>query len=107
MILEKDEICTCTMENALHKLMEYEQTGLQPDEVQELKEATEWRKPQWELPPGYVNVLAVITGQEGKYKFLHALKLAYYSWEDHGWYIEDMPDFVGTIEAWMPLPEVR
>ena len=92
---------------ALHKLMEYEQTGLQADEVQELKEATEWRKPQWELPPDDSFVLAVVSGRSKDTTFHKACVMAAYYRDESEWDIDVWPDFVGTIEAWKPLPEVR
>lgn len=76
-------------------------------DILDLKEATEWRKPQWELPPDARKVMVVIDGRVGLDKIRNEVMLGWFVEEDYGWYVEGLPDFVGTIEAWMPLPEVK
>lgn len=109
---------------ALWKLMEYEDTGLSPEDVERVndfgnsqaalylgKYQEERRKHQWipvkeRLPEEEGFVLVQVSGRP-KHSILlvNALQLAEYD-PDEGWILEMYPEWIGALPvAWMPLPE--
>lgn len=107
---------------ALWKLMEYEDTGLDPDDVISLNDfnqcstemvmkklVKERAKHRWiltgeRLPEDDTFVLVQITGTADHEKFNNAIQLGSYYPAD-GWLIDGHFDFVGEVAAWQPLPE--
>lgn len=107
---------------ALWKLMEYEDTGLDPDDVISLNDVNQcstgqvmnelakerakhrWIRPGERLPEDDSFVLVQITGTADHEKFNNAIQLGSYYPAD-GWLIDGHFDFEGEIIAWQPLPE--
>ena len=107
---------------ALWKLMEYEDTGMNPDDVvrlndfnqtstcQMMKKLAEekakrrWIRPEERLPKDDTLVLVQITGQDASAGLENALQIGGY-YPDEGWIIDGYPEFEGKIIAWRPLPE--
>lgn len=107
---------------ALWKLMEYEDTGMDPDDVIRLNDfnqcstgqvmnelAKERAKHRWILPGERLPeddsfVLVQITGTANHVKFNNAIQLGSY-YPAEGWLIDGYPEFEGEIIAWQPLPE--
>lgn len=107
---------------ALRKLMEYENSGLSPDNVirvndfnrceagrllkklQQEKDNHRWITPEEKLPKDDSYVLVQITGTADHVKFNNAIQLGSYYPAD-GWLIDGHFDFEGEIIAWQPLPE--
>lgn len=89
---------------ALWKLMEYEDTGLTPEEIMDGKMLTVWIPVEERLPETEIEVLAqwekTIRQTNEVYTYLDVLGIdsrgRWYG--DHG-----MP--TGRVVAWMPLPE--
>lgn len=104
---------------ALWRLMEYEETGLSPEGINNLndfeantrKYLAELDKHRWipvkeRLPKDSKKmVLVQVSGKPEKTITLHnAMELASYD-SDHGWIIETWPEWEGAEPvAWMPLP---
>ena len=108
---------------ALWKLMEYEDTGLTPEEAEELdsfersqvgkmlKELNEeQRKHRWipveeRLPEEDTIVLLTVSGLYSCITFSDAIELGNLC-SDGSWFIEGYPDWDNPeVTAWMPLPE--
>lgn len=106
---------------ALYKLMKYEDTGLSPEQIEEMdglyhekcKEVAELqRKHRWtpveeRLPETDDMVLIQVSGHPTEYTTLYdALQLAEYN-PDDGWILDEYPEWRGAAPvAWMPLPEL-
>lgn len=107
---------------ALWKLMEYEDTGADPEEVEELlnfektdsyrlleKLNAEERKNHWisveeQLPEDDVLVLVTVSGIYNALTFANAIQIGVY--DRDGWSIEGYEDWNNpNVTAWMPLPE--
>ena len=91
---------------ALWKLMEYEDTGLSPEEVEQLKESRRWIPVEERLPDNLVNP---ITRDAYVYPVTVDLggvtDIRYYSfWRGH-WYNQGPKKMDYLVTAWMPLPE--
>ena len=107
---------------ALWKLMEYEDTGMNPDDVvrlndfnqcstgQAMKELAKerakhrWIRPEERLPKDDTLVLVQITGKADHVKFNNAIQMGSY-YPAEGWLIDGHFDFEGEVVAWQPLPE--
>lgn len=90
---------------ALWKLMEYEDIGLTPEEIERLKEQHRWIPVKERLPEKDDFVLVTVSGTYNHLTFSDALQLASYT-EDDGWFIESYPEWDDpNVIAWMPLPE--
>lgn len=106
---------------ALWKLMEYEDTGVDPEEVEELlnfektdsyrlleKLNAEERKNRWisveeQLPEDDVLVLVTVSGIYNALTFVNAIQIGAY--DRDGWFIEGYEDWNNpNVTAWMPLP---
>ena len=107
---------------ALWKLMEYEDTGVDPEEVEELlnfektdsyrlleKLNAEERKNRWisveeQLPEDDVLVLVTVSGIYNALTFANAIQIGAYDMDR--WFIEGYEDWNNpNVTAWMPLPE--
>ena len=107
---------------ALWKLMEYEDTGMDPEEVEELRnfEKTnsyrllkklnaEERKKRWisvekQLPEDDVLVLVTVSGIYNAMTFSDAIQIGAHDRE--GWFIEGYEKWDNpNVTAWQPLPE--
>lgn len=107
---------------ALCKLMEYEDTGMDPEEVEELlnfektdsyrlleKLNAEERKNRWisveeQLPEDDVLVLVTVSGIYNALTFANAIQIGAY--DRDRWFIEGYEDWNNpNVTAWMPLPE--
>ncbi len=110
---------------ALWKLMEYEDTELDPDDVERLNDFEqteaagllkklheERRKHRWipveqRLPDTEDNLVLIQVSRrpEGSIELDNALCLAFYNQEE-GWILELFPEWEGAQPvAWMPLPD--
>ncbi|CDD45500.1 putative uncharacterized protein [Clostridium sp. CAG:299] len=91
---------------ALHKLKDYEDTGLSPAEVEDLRRQQDrWIPVTERLPEGDKFVLATVSGIYNNITFSSAIQLAGYC-ETEGWFIEGYPDWDDPdVTAWQPLPE--
>jgi hypothetical protein len=108
---------------ALCKLLRYEETGMDPNEVEKLKSSTretedlltklneEQSRHRWisvdeRLPDTEELVLIQISGRPAKHIRLYdALMMAEYD-QNEGWCLEMYPEWSGAKPvAWMPLPE--
>ena len=106
---------------ALWKLMESEDTGVDPEEVEELlnfektdsyrlleKLNAEERKNRWisveeQLPEDDVLVLVTVSGIYNALTFVNAIQIGAY--DRDGWFIEGYEDWNNpNVTAWMPLP---
>ncbi|MGI5947749.1 MAG: DUF551 domain-containing protein [Lachnospiraceae bacterium] len=85
---------------ALWKLMEYEDTGLTPEEVEQLKESKRWIPVEERLPEDdgfYIATLdGEICGEEQPFAGLAEF--------ENGKWVDDEEDY-RCIFAWIPLPE--
>lgn len=107
---------------ALCKLMDYEGTELDPEEVERINDFDksqsgkmlkklneEQRKHRWipvseRLPEEDVFVLVTVDGIYNNITFSTAIQLASYS--EEGWFIEGYPEWDNPdVIAWMELPE--
>lgn len=109
---------------ALWKLMEYEDIGMEPNEVEsmndfvkpnviranqqyaEIKERYSWIPVTEKLPPDELPVLVTVSGKPQRNIGLDdAVLLAEY-WEEGVWSFPEYPDWAeGRPTAWMPIPE--
>lgn len=93
---------------ALCKLKDYEDTGLNPSDVEELRrqqDSHRWIPVKERLPEGDEFVLATVSGIYNNITFSSAIQLAGY-YETEGWFIEGYPDWDDPdVIAWQPLPE--
>lgn len=93
---------------ALCKLKDYEDTGLNPSDVEELRQQQDshrWIPVKERLPEGDEFVLATVSGIYNNITFSSAIQLAGYC-ETEGWFIEGYPDWDDPdVIAWQPLPE--
>ena len=109
---------------ALWKLMEYEDTGLSPEEVEEVNDfnksqvgqllkklSEERRKHKWipveeRLPEEDTIVLLTVSGLYNYITFSDAIQLGNLC-SDGEWFVEGYPDWDDpNVTAWMPLPEL-
>ena len=88
------------------RLAEYENTGLSPADVGELRRQQDrWIPVTERLPEGDKFVLATVSGIYNNITFSSAIQLAGYC-ETEGWFIEGYPDWDDPdVTAWQPLPE--
>jgi hypothetical protein len=93
---------------AFCKLKDYEDTGLNPSDVEELRrqqDSHRWIPVKERLPEGDEFVLATVSGIYNNITFSSAIQLAGY-YETEGWFIEGYPDWDDPdVIAWQPLPE--
>lgn len=90
---------------ALWKLMEYEDTGLSPEEIERLKEQHRWIPVEERLPEEDTIVLLTVSGLYSCITFSDAIELGNLC-SDGEWFIEGYPDWDDpNVTAWMPLPE--
>lgn len=108
---------------ALWKLMEYEDTGLSPEEVEDVNDfnksqvkhllkklSEEQRKHRWipvseRLPEEDDFVLVTVNGIYNHITFSDAIELGELC-SDGTWFIDGYPDWNNpNVVAWMPLPE--
>ena len=90
---------------ALWKLMEYEDTGLTPEEIERLKEQHRWIPVEERLPEEDTIVLLTVSGLYSCITFSDAIELGNLC-SDGEWFIEGYPDWDDpNVTAWMPLPE--
>nr|DAI88018.1 MAG TPA: Protein of unknown function (DUF551) [Caudoviricetes sp.] len=90
---------------ALWKLMEYEDTGLTPEEIERLKEQNRWIPVEERLPEEDTIVLLTVSGLYSCITFSDAIELGNLC-SDGEWFIEGYPDWDDpNVTAWMPLPE--
>ena len=89
---------------ALWKLMEYEDTGLAPEEIERLKDKHRWIPVEERLPEEDVIVLVTVSGFCDCITFSNAIQLGSFC-SDGSWFIEGYPDWDDPeVTAWMPLP---
>lgn len=95
-------------EELVKRLAEYENTGLSPADVEELRrqqDSHRWIPVKERLPEGDEFVLATVSGIYNNITFSSAIQLAGY-YETEGWFIEWYPDWDDPdVIAWQPLPE--
>ena len=95
-------------EELVKRLAEYENTGLSPADVEELRQQQDshrWIPVKERLPEGDEFVLATVSGIYNNITFSSAIQLAGYC-ETEGWFIEGYPDWDDPdVIAWQPLPE--
>ncbi len=93
-------------EELVKRLAEYENTGLSPADVEELRRQQDrWIPVEERLPEGDEFVLATVSGIYNNITFSSAIQLAGYC-EDDGWFIEGYPDWdAPEVIAWKPLPK--
>lgn len=90
---------------ALWKLMEYEDTGLTPEQVERLKENRRWILVEERLPEEDDFVLVTVNGIYNHITFSDAIELGELC-SDGTWFIDGYPDWNNpNVVAWMPLPE--
>lgn len=90
---------------ALWKLMEYEDTGLTPEQVERLKENRRWILVEERLPEEDDFVLVTVNGIYNHITFIDAIELGELC-SDGTWFIAGYPDWNNpNVIAWMPLPE--
>lgn len=89
---------------ALCKLKDYEDTGLPPHDVEEMKETERWIPVEEMLPDHTDFVLAFVTeGHHGRFHLKNTFCIASYG-DDCGWILEDHPEVEEfTITHWRPL----
>lgn len=95
-------------EELVKRLAEYENTGLSPADVEELRrqqDSHRWIPVKERLPEGDEFVLATVSGIYNNITFSSAIQLAGY-YETEGWFIEGYPDWDDPdVIAWQPLPK--
>lgn len=95
---------------ALWKLMEYEDTGLTPEEIKALNANGKTSEHRWipveeRLPEEDTIVLLTVSGLYSCITFSDAIELGNLC-SDGEWFIEGYPDWDDpNVTAWMPLPE--
>lgn len=95
---------------ALWKLMEYEDTGLTPEEIKALNANGKTSEHRWipveeRLPEEDTIVLLTVSGLYSCITFSDAIELGNLC-SDGEWFIEGYPDWDDpNVIAWMPLPE--
>ena len=95
---------------ALWKLMEYEDTGLTPEEIKALNANGKTSEHRWipveeRLPEEDTIVLLTVSGLYSCITFSDAIELGNLC-SDGEWFIEGCPDWDDpNVTAWMPLPE--
>ena len=108
---------------ALCKLMDYEETELDPEEVERINDFDksqsgkmlkklneEQRKHRWipvseRLPEEDQCILVTVNGRYKNVTFDNAIQIACYC-EEEGWVIEEWPEWENpNVIAWMELPE--
>lgn len=96
---------------ALCKLMEYEDTGLTPEEIEQLKdkatiskmENVDWIPVEERLPEKGEIVLVTIECDCGKTLFTNGVMFGFYK---KGWFVSDDIELKKLkVTAWQPLPE--
>lgn len=88
------------------KLKDYENTGLQPNEVERMKERFTWVLPSYGLPNSDGYVLVQCSGKYNNIIFKNAIQLAEYDFKEKEWTLDSYPEATDIeIEAWMELPE--
>lgn len=85
----------------LERLAAYEDTGLEPDEV----DNQVWRDADVELPPDDEQVLIIVSGRPRRnVELVNAYELASFVGGD-GWVLESYPEWEkAEVSWWMPLP---
>lgn len=90
-------------ENLVQRLAEYENTGLEPEEIAEA--VRKWIPVAEGLPLGDESVLVQVNGTYKNVTYENAILTGAY-FEDGGWIIDEEPEWEDPeIVAWMPLPE--
>ena len=92
---------------ALYKLKDYEETGLSPEQVENLKAEKEWIPVSESVPADPCeNVLVYVKqGRCGNRHFDGAYEIGYYE-DGYGWGLEHYRDAEELrITHWMPFPE--
>lgn len=112
---------------ALWRLMEYEKTGVNPDEIADkvdtnrvlredlvkaARRAPEWIRPDKGMPDPFTFVLLCVDGHIGHITFNRAIMTGGYDDEEQEWYLDPEPtttpyragDDELKVLAWMPLP---
>lgn len=92
---------------ALCKLKDYEDTGLSPEQVENLKAEKEWIPVEESVPADPCeNVFVYVKqGRCGNCHFDGAYETGYYE-DGYGWGLEHYPDAEELrITHWMPFPE--
>lgn len=89
------------VQTILERLAAYEDTGLEPDEVDDQV----WRDADVELPPDDGQVLIIVSGRPRRnVELVNAYELASYVGGD-GWVLESYPEWEkAEVSWWMPLP---
>lgn len=88
------------------RLKAYEDTGLTPEQVVNLKSEPRWIPVTERLPDHGINVLVCVTDRIGNVKLEQAYLLAEYCIED-GWILEMWPEVEApNVTHWRPLPEL-
>lgn len=90
---------------ALCKLIDYEETGLSPEEVENMKAEKEWIPVSEAVPANDENVLVYVEhGKAGNLQFDGAYENGFFD-SVAGWGLEDYPDVEELlITHWMPYP---
>lgn len=99
-------------ENAVERLAAYEDTGLEPEQVEALKR-TRWIPCSERLPEDVEDfVLVIVSGRYEnlpKHAMIHfenAVEFATFS-KKEGWILEIFPEWENpTVTHWQPLPEL-
>jgi len=90
---------------ALCKLLDYEETGLSPEEVEDMKAEKKWIPVSEAVPANDENVLVYVEhGKAGNVHFDGAYENGFFE-PGTGWGLEDYPDVEELlITHWMPYP---
>lgn len=90
---------------ALHKLLDYEEVGLNPDEVESLKDKNKWIPVSKKLPESGEYILISFTNFDipeiGRYEVDKEGSGAFYPGDDNTSYAQ----FDLYVNAWRPLPK--
>lgn len=90
-------------ENLVQRLAEYENTGLEPEEIAEV--VHKWVHVAEGLPLGDERVLVQVNGTYKNVTYENAILTGAY-FEDEGWIVDEEPEWEDPeVVAWMPLPE--
>lgn len=94
------------LHGALWKLMEYENTGMTPEEVEKLHDEQDkhrWISMEEQLPEDDVLVLVTVSGIYNAMTFVDVIQIGVHDRE--GWFIEGYEKWDNpNVTAWMPLP---